>query len=116
MFSGYFHSLFFLIHLTLISLVFLISNWEFKLVYENIITLPYINCTVLKLFMVDGRRKWQSTPVFLPRESYGQRSLGGYSPWGRKESDTTERLHLHLHPFSQLTFILNSDTCYKKVK
>ena len=31
------------------------------------------------------RRKWQSTPVFLPRESHGQRSLVGYSPWGCKE-------------------------------
>ena len=36
------------------------------------------------------RRKWQPTPVFLPGKSYGQRSLAGYSPWGRKESDTTE--------------------------
>ena len=36
------------------------------------------------------RRKWQSTPVFLPGESHGQRSLVGYSPWGRKESDMTE--------------------------
>ena len=31
-------------------------------------------------------------PVFLPGKSHGQRSLVGYSPWGRKESDTTERL------------------------
>ena len=38
-------------------------------------------------------------PVFLPGESHGQRSLVGYSPRGRKESDTTERLH-------SLTFIL----------
>ena len=37
------------------------------------------------------RRKWQTTPVFLPRESHGQRSLAGCSPWGCKESDTTER-------------------------
>ena len=37
-----------------------------------------------------GGGAWQPTPVFLPRESYGQRSLAGYSPWGRKESDTTE--------------------------
>ena len=36
------------------------------------------------------RRAWQSMPVFLPRESYGQRSLRGYSPWGRQESNTTE--------------------------
>ena len=41
------------------------------------------------------RRKWQPTPVFWPGESHGQRSLVGYSPWGRKESDTTERLHFH---------------------
>ena len=39
-----------------------------------------------------SRRKWQPTPVFLPGEFHGQRSLVGYSPWGRKESDTTERL------------------------
>ena len=30
------------------------------------------------------------TPAFLPGESHGRRSLGGYSPWGKKESDTTE--------------------------
>ena len=35
--------------------------------------------------------KWQPTPVFLPGESHGWRSLAG--PWGRKESDTTEHLH-----------------------
>ena len=35
------------------------------------------------------------TPIFLPGKSHGQRSLEGCSPWGRKESDTTERLHFH---------------------
>ena len=30
------------------------------------------------------RRKWQPTPVFLPGKSHGQKSLAGYSPWGRK--------------------------------
>ena len=39
------------------------------------------------------RRKWQPTPVFLPGKFRGQRSLVGYSPWGCKESDTTEQLH-----------------------
>ena len=34
-----------------------------------------------------GGREWQHTPVFLPREFHGHRSLAGYSPWGRKESD-----------------------------
>ena len=38
-------------------------------------------------------RAWQPTPVFLPGESHGQRSLAGYSPWGHKESDTTEPLN-----------------------
>ena len=36
------------------------------------------------------RRTWQPTPVFLTGESHGQRSLAGYSPQGRKESDMTE--------------------------
>ena len=40
-------------------------------------------------------RKWQPTPIFLPGESHGQRSLVGCSPWGGEESDTTERLHFH---------------------
>ena len=39
---------------------------------------------------IPWRRKWQSTPEFLPRKSHGQRSLAGYSPWGHKESDTTD--------------------------
>ena len=34
---------------------------------------------------IPWRRKWQPTPVFLPGESHGQRSLAGYSPWGRTE-------------------------------
>ena len=43
-----------------------------------------------------GRQKmrqldtWPHTPVFMPGESHGQRSLVDYSPWGRKKSDTTE--------------------------
>jgi len=41
------------------------------------------------------RRQWQPTPVLLPGKFYGRRSLVGCSPWGRKESDTTERLHFH---------------------
>ena len=40
-------------------------------------------------------REWLPTPVSLPGESHGQWSLVGYSPWGRKEPDTTERLHFH---------------------
>ena len=39
------------------------------------------------------RRKWHPTPVLLPGKSHGRGSLVGCSPWGREESDTTERLH-----------------------
>ena len=39
------------------------------------------------------RRKWQPTPELLPGKSHGRRSLAGYSPWGRKESERTEQLH-----------------------
>ena len=38
------------------------------------------------------RSEWMPTPVFLPGESHGQRSLPGYSPWGSKELDMTEQL------------------------
>ena len=36
------------------------------------------------------RRAWQTTLVFLPGKSHGQRSLAGYNTWGRKELDRTE--------------------------
>ena len=42
-----------------------------------------------------SRRQWHPTPVLLPGKSHGWRSLVRCSPWGRKESDTTERLHFH---------------------
>ena len=41
------------------------------------------------------RRQWHPTPVLLPRKSHGWRSLVGCSPWGREESNMTERLHFH---------------------
>ena len=43
------------------------------------------------------KREWPPTPVFLPGEVHGQRSLAGYSPWGLKELDMTERLSLRNH-------------------
>ena len=45
---------------------------------------------------IPWKREWQSTPVFFPRGSHGQRSLSDHSPWGRKESDTTEQLAISL--------------------
>ena len=47
------------------------------------------NCTIALI------RQWHPTPVLLPGKSHGWRSLVGCSPWGLKESDTTERLPFH---------------------
>ena len=46
---------------------------------------------------IPWRRKWQPTPVLLPGESHGQRSLAGYGAQSRKESDTTEKLSMSMH-------------------
>ena len=72
-------------------------------------------------FQFYWRRSWQLTPVFLPGEFHGQRSLVGYGPRGHKESDTTKQLTLSLfdaedlapsyltHPWSSsLLFFLRS--------
>ena len=50
-----------------------------------------------KGFVMSSHRRgqWQPTPVLLPGKSHGWKSLVGCSPWGHKESDTTERLHFH---------------------
>ena len=77
----------------------LISGERTSLVAQMVKCLPTMWKTqVLSLGQEDPwRRKWQPTPVLLPGKSPGQRSLVGYSPWGRKESDTTERLNIHFH-------------------
>ena len=55
---------------------------------------------------IPWRREWQPTPVFLPGESHGQRSLAGYSPWCGKESDMTERLtHTHFSNSDNLMYL-----------
>ena len=57
------------------------------------LTILYVNYTSIKLKF--QRRQWHPTPVLLPGKPHGQRSLVGCSPWGREESDTTERLYFH---------------------
>ena len=71
------------------------------------LTRRLVHCIISKYFnyekfqiytQVEGiswRRQWHPTPVLLPGKSHGRRSLVGCSLWGRKESDTTERLHFH---------------------
>ena len=54
---------------------------------------------ITSLFWWDiSSKQWHPTPVLLPEKSHGRRSLVGCSPWGREESDTTERLHFHFSP------------------
>ena len=64
---------------------------------------------------IPWRRAWQPTPVSVPGEAHGRRSLAGYSLWGRKESGMTERLtHTHIILFRlgmqsrSLQFLLDS--------
>ena len=60
---------------------------------------------------IPWRRAWQPTPVFLSVKSHGQRSLVGYSPKGRKESDTTEATEAackNVFEFHSLQFQLTS--------
>ena len=62
---------------------------------------------------IPWRRKWKPTPALLPGKSHGQRSLEGYSPWGRKESDTTE--HAHTDAKAQVKCYLSISTQVLKV-
>jgi len=56
------------------------------------------------MFELPWRRKRQPTPVFLPGKSLGQSILGGYSPWGHKESNMTEHTELCRQSYRILTF------------
>ena len=55
------------------------------------------------------RRKWQSTPIFLPEEFHGWRNLAGYSVWGGRESEMTELLTHTMH--SMVTVVNNVCVC-----
>ena len=66
---------------------------------QRMFEVPY-NCTHVS--HASWRRKWQPTLVFLPGKSHVWRNLVGYSSWGRKESDMTERLHFHFHMLVRL--------------
>ena len=66
-----------------------------SLVAQTIKCLPTMRETRVQSWVrkISWRRQWQSTSVFLPGKSHGWRSPVGYSPWGHKESDTTEQLY-----------------------
>ena len=65
----------------------------FPVLYNKSLLLIYLIHRSLHLLTKRRRRAWQLTPVFMSGESHGQRSLADYSPWGRNESDMTERLN-----------------------
>ena len=70
--------------------------------YPLITLMKFSLCIVRK---VPWRRKWQPPPVFSPREYHGQRSLVGYSPWGRKKLDMTEQIHSFWLSFFKIFFL-----------
>ena len=79
----------------LLFMFFLMIAMQTSLVAQTVKRLSTIRETWVRSlgWKIPWRRKWQSTPVLLPGKSHGQGSWVGYSPWGRKESDRTERLH-----------------------
>ena len=54
---------------------------------------PLVGVFLAVLYSLLRRRQWQPSPVLLPGKSHGWRSPVGFSPWGHKESDTTEQLN-----------------------
>ena len=62
---------------------------------------------------IPQRSEWQPIPVFLPGKSHGQRRLAGYSPWGHKESDTTERLPLSILLLWETQMVKNLPTIWE---
>ena len=84
---------------SLLKFMFIESVMLFNhlIIYHPLLLLPSIFPSI-RIFSGElafhiGRRKWQCTPIFLPGESQGQRSLVGCHLWGHTELDTTERLH-----------------------
>jgi len=85
------------------SVFILISKKSKAKEYSNYCTIALIShasklmLKILQARLQQRRRQWHPTPVLLPGNSHGWRSLVGCSPWGGKESDTTEQLHFHFH-------------------
>ena len=67
-------------------------------------------------FKVFANHHWPPTPVFLPGEFQGHRSLASFSPWGRKELDTTEQLTNILHAESPPSVVQSRETLFLVAK
>ena len=72
------------------------TSYELFNAFEKVLqSPPSLLLTVVST--IKRRRQWHPTPVLLPGESHGRRSLVGCSPWGSQEWDTTERLTFTFH-------------------
>ena len=89
---------------TIKSLIFVLAS----LVAQIVKNLPATRKTWVDPWVekIPWRREWQPTPIFLPGESHGQRSLVGYRPQGCKESDMTELLTHICIPYHKPTLKL----------
>ena len=99
LFDNFFPSVF---SLHFFSWIFLLSSHQTNSLTQTVKRLPAMRETQVRwLGWEDPMEEEMAThtPVLLPEKSHGQRSLIGYSPWRRKESDMTERLHF---PFTYL--------------
>ena len=73
-----------------------IQNPSYTCVWQKKAFFPKLSLFYIWVYIyIYRRRQWHPTPVLLPGKSRGWRSLVGCSPWGRKQSDTAERLHFH---------------------
>ena len=70
----------------------LMNKWA-SLAAQTVKNMRAVQETQVQSLVLEGpwRKEWLPTPVFLPGESHGRRSLVGLSPWGCKQLDTTER-------------------------
>ena len=102
------------------SLIYSFESRDYKPRFWNPIL--WVPGLIPRFGKIPWRRKWLCTPVFLPGEFHGERSLMGYSPWGHKVSDTTDWLTLSLSMETVTDFIflsskitMNSD-CSHEIK
>ena len=68
----------------------------FYILIKSVQEFHLLHILIITCYFLGVLRQWHPTPVLLPGKSHGRRSLVGCSPWGREESDTTERLHFSL--------------------
>ena len=104
--SLYFQTL--LLHRMSLSVSFCVCVCVCVCVYSSSLPKSQFDLRTILMFIIhfmSWRRKCQSTPALMPGKSHGRRSLIGYSPWGRKELDRTERLHFTLCPEGMYTHL-----------